>query len=187
MGWKKSIPILIWMVWCVARVSTCVWRSWLEIIPPPPSPCQEIQQVVCQSYAKVSHCCIALDIDVDFYHPHKMWKFAFHQHYIKYRYMIWDSIQMANGWSCNGTRFRMRWKIDVLFNEAKPSWIECRSFTECEILYHCTHHTISHLCCTTPRMLTKLNTIDKNLVPGIRQISSFFFLVAKYSQRATNA
>ena len=27
---------------------------------------------------------------------------------------------MANGWSCNGTRFRMRWKIDVLFNEAKP-------------------------------------------------------------------
>ena len=27
---------------------------------------------------------------------------------------------MANGWSWNGTRFRMRWKIDVLFNEAKP-------------------------------------------------------------------
>ena len=27
---------------------------------------------------------------------------------------------MANGWSCNGTRFRMRGKIDVLFNEAKP-------------------------------------------------------------------
>ena len=91
---------------------------------------------------------------------------------------------MANGWSCNGTRFRMRWKIDVLFNEAKPSWIECRSFTECEISYHCTHHTISHLCCTTPRMLTKCNTIDKNLVPWISQISSFFFLVAKYSQRS---
>ena len=36
-------------------------------------------------------------------------------------------------------------------------------------------------------MLTKLNTIDKNLVPGISQISSFFFLMAKYSQRATNA
>ena len=36
-------------------------------------------------------------------------------------------------------------------------------------------------------MLTKLNTIDKNLIPGISQISSFFFLVAKYSQRATNA
>ena len=93
-----------------------------------------------------------------------------------------NNIQMANGWSCNGTRFRVRWKIDVLFNEAKPSWIECRSFTEWEISYHCTNHTISHLCCTTPRMITKLNTIDKNLVPWISQISSCFFLVAKYSQ-----
>ena len=50
-----------------------------------------------------------------------------------------DNMQMANGWSCNGTRFRMRWKIDVQFNEAKRSWIECRSFTECEMLYHCTN------------------------------------------------
>ena len=28
---------------------------------------------------------------------------------------------MANGFDlCNGTIFRIRWKIDVLFNEAKP-------------------------------------------------------------------
>ena len=38
-------------------------------------------------------------------------------------------------------------------------------------------------------MPTKLNEIDKNLVPWMSQISLFFFLLilAKYSQRATNA
>ena len=92
---------------------------------------------------------------------------------------------MSNGWSCNGTRFRMRWKID------SPRWIECRYFTECEILYHCTHHTISHLCCTTPQMLStlKLNTIDKTLVPAWNKSTFILFLpygVAKYSQHATN-
>ena len=34
--------------------------------------------------------------------------------------------------------------------------------------------TISHLCCTTPRISTKLNTIDKNLVPWMSKISFFF-------------
>ena len=47
-------------------------------------------------------------------------------------------------------------------------------------------NTIRHLCCTIPRMLTKLNKIDKNLVPWMCQISFFFFLLAKYSQRVTN-
>ena len=49
-------------------------------------------------------------------------------------------------------------------------------------------NAISHLCCTTRRMLTKLNTIDKNLVPWISRVSSLFFLLAKYmySQRTTN-
>ena len=37
---------------------------------------------------------------------------------------------MANGWSCNGTRFCIRLKIFQL---------DCWSFTECEILYHCTN------------------------------------------------
>ena len=42
--------------------------------------------------------------------------------------------------------------------------------------------TISHLCCTTPRISTKSNKIDKNLVPWMSKISFFFFLLAKYSQ-----
>ena len=47
--------------------------------------------------------------------------------------------QMANGFDlCNGTIFRIRWKIDVLFNSASPRWIEHQSFTSCEISYHCT-------------------------------------------------
>ena len=48
-------------------------------------------------------------------------------------------------------------------------------------------NAIRYLCCTTSRMLTKLNKIDKNLVPWMSQISFFFSLVVKYSQRATNA
>ena len=47
--------------------------------------------------------------------------------------------------------------------------------------------TISHLCCTTPRISTKSNKIDKNLVPWLSKISFFFFLLAKYSQRAIKA
>ena len=43
--------------------------------------------------------------------------------------------------------------------------------------------TISHLCCTTPRISTKLKAIDKNLVPRMSKIL-FFPLLAKYSQRA---
>ena len=31
------------------------------------------------------------------------------------------------------------WKIDALFNEAKPRWIECWFFSELKILYHCTN------------------------------------------------
>ena len=40
------------------------------------------------------------------------------------QHIIWllNIIQMANGWSCNGTRFCIRWKIDVLFNEANASF-----------------------------------------------------------------
>ena len=67
---------------------------------------------------------------------------------------------------------------------AKPSWIEHQSFTECEILYHCTDQNhVAHLCCTTPRISTKLKAIDKNLVPRMSKIL-FFPLLAKYSQRA---
>ena len=49
------------------------------------------------------------------------------------------SIQIVNGGLGHGMRFRIRWKINVLFKEAKPSWIECTSFTKCEILHHCTN------------------------------------------------
>ena len=49
---------------------------------------------------------------------------------------------MLNGIdSCNGTRFRIRWQIDILFNfanSASPRWIEHQSFTLCEVSYHCT-------------------------------------------------
>ena len=44
---------------------------------------------------------------------------------------------MANGIdSCNGTRFCIGWKINILFNSASLRWIEHQFFTLCEILYH---------------------------------------------------
>ena len=43
-------------------------------------------------------------------------------------------IQVANGRSCDGMRFRIynvgKRLHDFLSNEAKSSWIECQSFTE---------------------------------------------------------
>ena len=69
--------------------------------------------------------------------------------------ILCTGIQIANGRSC----------------EATPSWIKYWSFTECEIVYHCTNYYICHLCCTTPQ-----NRIDKTLVPWMSQISIFIFL-----------
>ena len=44
--------------------------------------------------------------------------------------------QMANGIdSCNGTRFRIRWKI-ILFNSASPRWIEHQSRTIAQSAIH---------------------------------------------------
>ena len=63
-----------------------------------------------------------------------------------------------------------------------PTWRRCYGdVTSMHMVY-----TIRHLCCTTPQMLTKLNEIDKNIVPWMSQVSFFFSLLAKYSQRATN-
>ena len=75
----------------------------------------------------------------------KIWNFT-HPRYeilINHLQFRWYSrcctTQMANGFDlCNGTIFRIRWKIDVLFNSASPRWIEHQSFTSCEISYHCT-------------------------------------------------
>ena len=93
-------------------------------------------------------------------------------------------MQIVNGRSCDGMRFRIRWKIDAVFNEAKPSWIECRSFTNAKSCTIAWINTIRYLCCTTSRMLTKfkLNRIDRNLIPWMSLILFFFFLLAKYSQ-----
>ena len=79
----------------------------------------------------------------------------------------------------------MQW-YEIL-HKVKARWIECRSLTEYKILYHCTNQCHSPFVNTTPQMLTKLNKIDKNLVPWMSQISLFFFLLAKYSQRTRNA
>ena len=72
-------------------------------------------------------------------------------------------IQITNGRSCDGMRFRIRWKIVVLFNKAKLSWIECRSFTECEILYHCMNQYHSPFVLYNPSKV-KFNRIDKNII-----------------------
>ena len=50
--------------------------------------------------------------------------------------------QIANAIdSCNGTRFRIWRKVNILFKSSSPRWIEHQSFTLCEISYH---RTICH-------------------------------------------
>ena len=52
--------------------------------------------------------------------------------------------------SCNGTIFRIRWKINILFYS--PRWIGHQSFTFCEISYHCTicHSPLILYYCSVP-------------------------------------
>ena len=80
------------------------------------------------------------------------------------------SLQMANGRSCNGMRFWIRWKIDMFYSTRRSRVEENvdRSPTAKSCII-AGINAICHLCCTKPRMLTKLNKIDKNLVPWMSQ------------------
>ena len=84
------------------------------------------------------------------------------------------------------------WFIQIInFHGLFCNPLRCRKLVHAE--YWCPYgtiaqiNTICHLCCTctTLRMLTKLNKIDKNLVTWMSLILFFFFLLAKYSQRAS--
>ena len=90
----------------------------------------------------------------------------------------WEQVQRVSLHYTNGEWYKILHKVKDWCSLQSPN---AKSCTIARI------NTNRHLCCTTPRMLTKLNKIDKNLVAWMIQISFFFFLLGKYSQCATNA
>ena len=80
---------------------------------------------------------------------------------------------MANGIdSCNGMRFRIRWKIDILFNTASSHWREHQSFTLCEISYHCTIYHSPFVYCRTEVLGVALCTLSRMRPPSSSSYSS---------------
>ena len=83
--------------------------------------------------------------------------------------------QMANGFdSCNGTRFCIRWKIDILFNSASPRWIKHQSFTLCENTI--ARSTIHHL-------YTRLNWPSRKTLSNSRRSTIFIHGLFKFKYK----
>ena len=90
-----------------------------------------------------------------------------------------SGIQIANGNLCDGTRFRIRWKRDVLSNMANRLLIFHRMWNLVPL-----HESIPFTMCA-PQILTKLHRIGKNLIPLMSLKYFFHLLLGKYSQHAS--
>jgi len=59
-----------------------------------------------------------------------------------------DSIQIMNRYECDSKNVSRVERLDVLFNEVKPSWIE-QIFQKNKYIYYCLNKTINYLFYTT--------------------------------------